>query len=53
MLWEYPVYDNIGGTSMEGGGGGGGERSFEEFSTPDNCNRAGFILGYGFNLKPY
>ena len=27
------------------GGGGGGGGSFEEFSTLDNFNRTGFILG--------
>ena len=50
-LWECPVYDSIGSTFMGGldkllgGGGGGGGGSFEEFSTLDNFNRTGFILG--------
>ena len=45
VLWECPVYDIIRNTFMgeldkllRGG-------SFEEFSTLDNFNRTGFILG--------
>ena len=44
VLWECPVYDSIRNTFMGeldtllGG-------SFEEFSTLDNFNRMGFILG--------
>ena len=44
VLWECPVYDSIRNTFMGeldkllGG-------SFEEFITPDNLNRTGFILG--------
>ena len=47
VLWECPVYDSIRNTFMGeldkllGGGGG----NFEEFSTLDNFNRTGFILG--------
>ena len=53
MLWECPVFRNTFMGELDKLLGG----SFEEFSTLDNFNRTGFILGCEnwdrYDFKPY